>query len=184
MKRITAILAIALSLIFYATIGSAQNTATIGNAKLRGGLLQIGLQEIVAKQVNKMRPIFISNNGSMEAETIRVSLGKGAGGKLSFLKGEATGGVIVHCKQVDAKTKTVKIVDATSQSASMVQGENTIVLVGNVVAKVTDPQQSAEPTVLTGERVTIFFKESKVLSEGIGDKAAELTFIPKEASKK
>ena len=183
MKKVIAIILFVVALCVFVVIGSAQSSFAYGDFKLLGGEAEVGLTEIIVRHVGKHRAKLIAPGASIEAELIKGNLKTGKDGELALVKGVASGGVVIHAKQVDSSTKTYRIIDAVAQEATMIQGENTIVLTGNVSAKVTDPQFS-QPATLSGDRVTIFLKENKVLVRGSDDKPAEITASPREGKSK
>jgi len=158
-------------------IGAAESFA-VGVMKLSGSFIEIDQRVITAKG----KAVFASPDAQIKAEVIRLDLAKGKDGKLAFAKGTASGGVIIDAKQTDKASKTTRDIHATGQTATMVQGENTVVLTGSVEVKVTDPEL-AEPAVLTGEKVTIYLKERKIQAQRDGGKPAELTVAPKSTGK-
>lgn len=178
MKRTAIIFAILLALCLYAKFGSAEGFA-IGGTKLSGAEIDIdfGKQVVTAKGNAGLN----APNTSIKAESIRLELQRGKDGKLSLLKSTASGGVIIHARQIDRGGKS-SIVDATSKTASMAQGEDTVVLSGDVKMKVTNADL-AEPAVLSGERIIVYLKENRIQAQRSADNPAELTVTPKEASK-
>lgn len=149
----------------------------IGKMKLSAVVIDIANDSISASG----KAVLTMPNATISAKNIEVEL---TGKNRAFSKGTATGGVVIHAKQVDAKTGATQIIDATSDSAVMVQGENSIVLQGNVSAKITDPQQLTEPATINGPKsLTIFLNQNKIRVEGSEDSPANLTATPKEKSK-
>lgn len=161
----------------YASLGDAASLR-IGDMKLDCANLELDRQVVTAKG----KASLVSPEASIKGQTIRLDLAKTKDGKLIVVKGTATGDVVIKAKQTDKATKTTRDVDATAQTATMVRAEDTIVLTGHVVVKVTDPGL-AEPAVLTGETVTISLKDNKMRVEGPPGKHAELILTPKEAEK-
>jgi len=100
-----------------------------------------------------------------------------------FAKGFAQGNVSIHAKQMDKATGEFRLVDATSDSAVLVQGQNTIVLTGSVVVKLTDPERLDSPGVFSGDTVTVYLNANKISVKGNEGKPAELTITPREKSK-
>lgn len=161
-----------------ALLASLANAATypIGQMKLSGIDLEIEQKLIVATG----KASLIASDASIRAGSIRIDLaGKGGG----FAKGTATGNVVIHAKQTDKATGASQIVDSTSDSAVMAQGQNNILLKGNVVVKITYPEQMSAPGVITGDTVTVFLNENKIRVKGSEGKPAELTATLKENPK-
>ncbi|MHB1001602.1 MAG: LPS export ABC transporter periplasmic protein LptC [Armatimonadota bacterium] len=174
MKRITVITMVLLVLAMYVQLGSTDSYA-IGQMKLSGTVIDIEQKVITASGKAKLT----APNAVISADNIRLDLaGKGGG----VTKGTATGNVVIHAKQID-KTNGTRTVDATSQTAVMIQGQNNIVLRGNVVVKMTDPEQLGEPGTLTSDVVTVFLNENRIRAESVTDKQPELVVTPKEKSK-
>lgn len=149
---------------------------TIGQIKLSAPDIIIETKSLTATG----KATLVSPGASIKADSIRIDLQNKGGG---FSKGTAEGSVVIHAKQMDKTTGAYRIVDATSESAVMTQGQNSIVLKGSVVVKLTDPEQLDTPGVFSGDTVTVYLNESKIRVQGSQDKPAELNITPKEKPK-
>lgn len=153
----------------------ADSLSVAGGAKLTASTLELNENTVIAKGNASLS----TREASIKANTIRLSLEKGKGGKLGLSKALATGRVVINASQVDAATKARRTVDATAENASMAQDADTVLLTGKVFVKVSDPQ-FAEPATIAGERVVVYLKERKIQVEGGSNKSAEINVTPRE----
>ncbi len=175
MRKLFCLSIVALVILCILNIGNA-SSYPVGKMKLSAAVIDIEQKTITAKGKAKLT----APNAVINADNIKIDLSGKDGG---FSKGTASGNVVMHAKQIDSKTGASRIIDSTSNSAVMTRGENTIVLKGNVTAKITDTEQLNEPAVLNGPiSVTIFLNENRIRVEGSEDNLAELTASPKENS--
>ncbi|MHB1459523.1 MAG: LptA/OstA family protein [Armatimonadota bacterium] len=162
--------------IFLCAVWSSADNMTIGQIKLSAVDIVIETTTITATG----KAALSSPGASIKANNILIDLQNKGGG---FSKGTAHGNVVIHAKQMDKATGAYRLVDATSETAVMAQGQNNIVLTGNVIIKLTDPERLDSPGVFTGETVTVYLNANKIRVQGSQDKPAELNITPKEKPK-
>lgn len=170
------ILAFAIVILMLSAKLSNADNLTIGQIKLSAVDIVIEAASLTATG----KAVLLSPNASVKANNIRVDLQNKGGG---FSKGTAEGSVVIHAKQIDKATGTYRTIDATSDTAVMTQGQNNIVLKGNVVVQLTDPEQLDSPGNFSGDTIIVYLNEKKISVKGSLDKPAELTLTPKEKPK-
>jgi lipopolysaccharide export system protein LptA len=198
MKKFAVILALVAALGLYISVIGADSYA-LGKMKLSGDLIEVDGQNVTAKG----NPSLTSNYSagtmkagtmrvdSLKADTIQLDLTKGADKKQALKGAVATGSVVIKGKRAEEnvdesgkKTVTIQDVNATAQSAVLVQDKQEVVLTGNVVVKVTEPGVAEPVWALNGKKVTLFLKDNRMLVEGQPDNQAEITVTPKEEKAK
>ena len=111
------------------------------------------------------------------AKTITADLKK-TDKKLALTRAIGTTDVVIHAKQVDKVKKTTRFIHATGDKAvfnpAAGSEEATIVLTGNAVVKLIDPDLS-EPASLTGASITVYLNKNK-----ISVKSGDMTVKPRE----
>lgn len=198
MRKIHTALFISAVICIFAVIGRA-DSYSIGKTTLRGDILEldnlvikaIGNASIVSTGTSSAIPAGTMRLESLKSAEIRVELTRDKKGEMTTKEAAATGGVSIKAKRADKETdangKSVTIirdVTATAKTATLVEGQETIALKGNVVVKITEPGQAEPIAVVTGENVMVFLKENRIRVVGGSDKPAELTYTPKEEDRK
>lgn len=124
---------------------------------------------------------------SIEAKEIRVDLLREKGGQVSIKSATASGGVTIKAKRADAETdaagKTVTVVrdvNATAQNAVLSREQDTIVLTGNVIVKIVEPEKPQPFASITGNTVTYYMKENRIQVKGHNGSPAAITVTPAE----
>lgn len=175
MRKVVISASVIVILLLFAVMSGADNFA-IGQIRLSAVDIVIETTTVTAAG----KAALASPGASIKADNIRIDLQNKGGG---FSKGTAEGSVVIHAKQMDKVTGSFRLVDATSATAVMTQGQNNIVLKGNVVIKLTDPERLDSPGVFSGDTVTVYLNENKIRVQGSSEKPAELTITPKENPK-
>ncbi len=115
------------------------------------------------------------------AKTISADLKK-VEKKLVIAKATATTDVLIHARQVDKAKKTTRFIHATADKAVFTPAasgdDENIVLTGNAVVKLVDPELE-QPATLTGSSVTIYLNKTK-----ISVKKGDFSVKPKEGATK
>jgi lipopolysaccharide export system protein LptA len=124
-------------------------------------------------------PLITTTDGKIRLSASKVSLslsgGKGKGVK-AITTAQATGGVKLFLKQGPGQT-----VEAVSQKAVIVPAQNRADLTGSVRVTQTDPK-FARPLVLTGDSVTVYMKEGRIIARSAPGKS-RLSATPKSGEK-
>lgn len=104
------------------------------------------------------------------AKKITADLKKSADKKLAIAGAVAGPEVVMHARQVDKAKKSVRYIHATADKAEYAPpaspaADETIVLTGSAIVKITDPDL-AEPATLTGTSITIYLNKNKISAKG------------------
>lgn len=197
MKRIAVALALAAALGLYVGLSSADSYA-VGKVALKGAVLEYDGLAITAKgsaSLLSLAPDSPIEAGTMrleslDAESIRLDLTRDKNRELAVEKAAATGGVILKARRADKETTqagavvtVVRGLRATGQTATLVQGQDVVVLKGDVIVRVTEPGTAEPIAVLTGDTATVSLKENKIRIEGSSGRPAEFVVTPKEEEK-
>lgn len=197
MKRIAA--GIIVTILFALTMSPtyADGALAIGKMRALGKNLNLKLKQNIvvlkgnASLVNtatgsKMLPNSMRLD-AMNSDTLKIDLANQKNGSLALRSAVATGGVIVKGKRANLTTgsdgqKQVIIQDvlATAQNAEMPEGEDKIILTGNVVLKILDPGVAEPSTVVTGAKVVVLLTDAEISVDAPSDGLVEITMTMKE----
>jgi lipopolysaccharide export system protein LptA len=107
---------------------------------------------------------------SIDADRIEVEMAKDAKGNQSPAKATATGGVEIRAKRAEKKSDssavTVQDIYATGKQATLLQAQDTVVLTGSVVIKITEAGSAAPVAVISGNKITFSLKDNRIRVEG------------------
>lgn len=196
MKRIIAIAVVIAALGSYVILTVAESFP-VGKMVLSGQVLELDNLTVMAKgdagfvssASDANIPAGTMRLKSISADTIRMDLARDKSKKLIPKEASATGGVVMKAKRADVEKgddgkqiTVLRDVIATAQSA-VTEGQDKIVLRGNVVVKVVEPGIAEPIAMLTGETVSVSLKDNKITVAGNPGKRAEITVTPKESEK-
>lgn len=197
MKRLALVFALMVLLTLYAGLGRAASYS-LGKVTLSASVIEwenllvkaVGNARLVSSSSQTAVPAGTMRLTSIEAKEIRVDLSRDKGEQVSIKSAAASGGVTIKAKRADAETDAagksttvVRDVNATAQSAVLSQGQDTVVLTGNVIVKIIEAGKPEPFASVTGQTVTYFMKENRIQVKGQNGDPAAVTVTPGEEGK-
>ena len=198
MRKIAAVLVLIGALALYVGLCGADSYA-VGKMNLSGPVLEIDNDGITASgganfvstvTTGPMKPGTMRVD-SLRAEKIRLDLARDKKGRQALKQATATGNVVIKGKRAEQSADeagkpitTIQDFVATADNVNMPEGQDIVVLTGNVLVKVTEPGVPEPIWTLDGKKATFSLKDNKMRIEGDAGKPAALTVTPKEEKSK